>query len=65
MIWRPGLNIIEMFESTLRGRPIYRQTEAYGHFGRTDIDLPWEQTDKSGCFPLARCEGIKRRPLLM
>lgn len=28
-------------------RPIYRQTAAYGHFGRTDIDLPWEQTDKS------------------
>ena len=28
-------------------RPIYRQTAAYGHFGRTDIDLPWERTDKS------------------
>ena len=27
-------------------RPIYRQTAAYGHFGRTDIDLPWEQLDK-------------------
>jgi S-adenosylmethionine synthetase len=27
------------------GRPIYRQTAAYGHFGRTDIDLPWEHTD--------------------
>ncbi|HYP60489.1 MAG TPA: methionine adenosyltransferase domain-containing protein, partial [Thermomicrobiales bacterium] len=27
-------------------RPIYRQTAAYGHFGRTDVDLPWEQTDK-------------------
>jgi len=27
-------------------RPIYRQTAAYGHFGRTDIDLPWERTDK-------------------
>ena len=26
-------------------RPIYQQTAAYGHFGRTDIDLPWEQTD--------------------
>ena len=24
-------------------RPIYKQTAAYGHFGRTDIDLPWEQ----------------------
>ena len=28
-------------------RPIYRQTAAYGHFGRTDIDLPWEHTDRA------------------
>ncbi|KJS14528.1 MAG: S-adenosylmethionine synthetase [Peptococcaceae bacterium BRH_c4b] len=28
-------------------RPIYRRTAAYGHFGRTDIDLPWERTDKA------------------
>ena len=27
-------------------RPIYRQTAAYGHFGRADLDLPWEQTDR-------------------
>jgi S-adenosylmethionine synthetase len=27
-------------------RPIYRQTAAYGHFGREDIDLSWEQTNK-------------------
>jgi S-adenosylmethionine synthetase len=27
-------------------RPIYRQTAAYGHFGRTDLDLPWEKLDK-------------------
>ena len=27
-------------------RPIYKQTAAYGHFGRTDLDLPWEKTDK-------------------
>jgi len=27
-------------------RPIYKQTAAYGHFGRTDIDLPWEKVDK-------------------
>ena len=27
-------------------RPIYRQTAAYGHFGRTDVDLPWEHTDR-------------------
>ena len=28
-------------------RPIYRQTAAYGHFGRTDVDLPWERLDKA------------------
>ncbi len=28
-------------------RPIYKQIAAYGHFGRTDLDLPWEQTDKA------------------
>ena len=28
-------------------RPIYKQTAAYGHFGRTDVDLPWEATDKA------------------
>lgn len=28
-------------------RPIYRQVAAYGHFGRTDIDVPWEHTDKA------------------
>jgi S-adenosylmethionine synthetase len=28
-------------------RPIYRQTAAYGHFGRGDLDLPWERTDKA------------------
>ena len=27
-------------------RPIYKQTAAYGHFGRTDVDLPWEHLDK-------------------
>ena len=27
-------------------RPIYKQTAAYGHFGRSDLDLPWEKTDK-------------------
>ncbi|KIL36676.1 S-adenosylmethionine synthetase [Cohnella kolymensis] len=39
---RPA-GIIKMLD--LR-RPIYRQTAAYGHFGRTDIDLPWESLDK-------------------
>jgi len=28
-------------------RPIYRQTACYGHFGRDDLDLPWEKTDKA------------------
>jgi S-adenosylmethionine synthetase len=27
-------------------QPIYKQSAAYGHFGRTDIDLPWESVDK-------------------
>ena len=39
---RPA-GIIKMLD--LR-RPIYRQTAAYGHFGRTDVDLPWEKTDR-------------------
>ena len=40
---RPA-GIIKMLD--LR-RPIYRQTAAYGHFGRTDVELPWELTDKA------------------
>ena len=28
-------------------RPIYAPTAAYGHFGRTDVDLPWESTDRA------------------
>ena len=40
---RPA-GIIQMLD--LR-RPIYRATAAYGHFGRTDVQLPWEQTDKA------------------
>ena len=40
---RPA-GIIDMLD--LR-RPIYKQTAAYGHFGRTDVDLPWEHTDKA------------------
>ena len=39
---RPA-GIIKMLD--LR-RPIYKQTAAYGHFGRVDVDLPWERTDK-------------------
>jgi len=41
--FRPGA-IIESLE--LR-RPIYKQVAAYGHFGRNDLDLPWERTDKA------------------
>ncbi len=40
---RPA-GIIKMLD--LR-RPIYKATAAYGHFGRTDVDLPWEKTDKA------------------
>jgi S-adenosylmethionine synthetase len=40
---RPA-GIIKMLD--LR-RPIYRQTAAYGHFGRNDLDVPWERTDKA------------------
>ena len=40
---RPGAIIREL---DLR-RPIYRATAAYGHFGREDIDAPWERTDKA------------------
>ncbi len=34
-------------------RPIYRQTAAYGHFGRTDVDLPWERTDMTEALKAA------------
>jgi len=51
--FRPGA-IIERFQ--LR-RPIYRQTAAYGHFGRPDLDLPWERTDLAP--KLARAAGAK------
>ena len=46
--------LMEIFDFTPSGiikglnlrRPIYRQTAAYGHFGRLDLDLPWEKLDK-------------------
>jgi len=41
---RPGAIIRDL---RLR-RPIYKATAAYGHFGRTDIDAPWEHTDRAG-----------------
>lgn len=49
---RPGAIIRDL---GLR-RPIYRQTAAYGHFGRTDVDLPWEATDKADM--LRRAAGM-------
>ena len=51
--FRPGM-IIDRFQ--LR-RPIYRQTAAYGHFGRPDLDLPWERLDLAPT--LARAAGAK------
>ena len=50
---RPGAIIRDL---DLR-RPIYRQTAAYGHFGRDDLDLPWERTNKVG--ELRKAAGIK------
>lgn len=41
--FRPGAII----ESLNLRRPIYKQVAAYGHFGRSDLDLPWERTDKA------------------
>ncbi len=46
---RPGAIIRDL---KLR-RPIYRQTAAYGHFGRDDVELPWEQTDKADALRAA------------
>ncbi|MDW8270743.1 MAG: methionine adenosyltransferase domain-containing protein, partial [Anaerolineae bacterium] len=53
---RPGAIIRDL---NLR-RPIYRQTAAYGHFGRTDIDLPWEHTDRAE--ELRRAAGLDGPP---
>ena len=49
--------IIETLE--LR-RPIYRQTASYGHFGRTDIDLPWERLDKVAALKAAFAACAKK-----
>jgi S-adenosylmethionine synthetase len=46
---RPGAIIRDL---NLR-RPIYRKTAAYGHFGRTDIEAPWENTDKAAALKKA------------
>jgi S-adenosylmethionine synthetase len=52
--FRPGAII----ESLKLRRPIFKQVAAYGHFGRNDLDLPWERTDKAAAL---RAEaGIKK-----
>ncbi|WP_096189819.1 methionine adenosyltransferase [Evansella halocellulosilytica] len=53
---RPA-GIIKMLD--LR-RPIYKQTAAYGHFGRTDIDLPWERTDKADIIKEQAANGVAK-----
>ena len=45
-----------IIESMSLKRPIFQQTAAYGHFGREDIDVPWERTDKADA--LAKAAGI-------
>ena len=52
---RPA-GIIKMLD--LR-RPIYKQTAAYGHFGRTDVDLPWEHLDKVETLKKYLCNGYE------
>jgi S-adenosylmethionine synthetase len=52
---RPGAIIRDL---NLR-RPIYRQIAAYGHFGRDDLDLPWERTDKADA--LRHAAGLNGR----
>ena len=45
-------------------RPIYKQTAAYGHFGRTDVDLPWEHLDKVNAIrELIEEENIEQKEL--
>lgn len=52
---RPA-GIIKMLD--LR-RPIYKQTAAYGHFGRTDVDLPWEHLDKVDTLKKYLCNSYE------
>jgi S-adenosylmethionine synthetase len=40
-------------------RPIYKQLAAYGHFGRTDLDLSWEKTDKAEILKKEAFEGVE------
>ncbi|MBI2323834.1 MAG: methionine adenosyltransferase domain-containing protein, partial [Chloroflexi bacterium] len=52
--FRPGA-IIQRFD--LR-RPIFRRTASYGHFGRPELDLPWERTDMAQAFREALPKGV-------
>jgi S-adenosylmethionine synthetase len=56
---RPG-SIISALD--LR-QPIYRQTAAYGHFGRPDLDLPWERTDKADLLRSEAGLGSSGKPV--
>ena len=52
------LSPLEIIRELELRRPIYKQTAAYGHFGRSDLDLPWERTDKADL--LAAEAGVQR-----
>ena len=41
-------------------RPLYRQVASYGHFGRNDLDLPWEKVDKVDALLTEAASGVKR-----
>ncbi len=45
-------------------RPIYKQTAAYGHFGRDDLDVPWERTDKADALRAAAGLVVEREAVL-
>src|SRR5439155_13137960 len=52
--------IIELLDPR---RPIFRQTAAYGHFGRDDIQVPWERTDKADVLAADAGIGAKIRAI--
>ncbi|MBD2020065.1 methionine adenosyltransferase domain-containing protein, partial [Leptolyngbya sp. FACHB-36] len=58
---RPA-GIIQTFNlqklSAERGGRFYQDVAAYGHFGRTDLDLPWEQTNKAAVLREALSESL-------
>jgi S-adenosylmethionine synthetase len=56
------LSPLEIIRELELRRPIYKQTAAYGHFGRSDLELPWERTDKADI--LADEAGIQRLQVL-